>query len=121
MLIDFRKDRTVIPAIKINDCVLERASSCKLLGLWIDDDLKWKTNTEYIVKNAAKRLYFLKILKGYNVPREDLKTFYISAIRSILKKNSCTAYTMKKKFGRSFQLKRKILAREIFLPPSQDI
>ena len=84
MLIDFRKDRTVIPAIKINDCVLERASSCKLLGLWIDDDLKWKTNTEYIVKNAAKRLHFSKLLKGYNAPREDLKTFYISAIRSIL-------------------------------------
>ena len=84
MLIDFRKDRTVIPAIKINDCVLERVSSCKLLGLWIDDDLKWKTNTEYIVKNEAKRLYFLKILKGYNAPSEDLKTFYISAIRSIL-------------------------------------
>ena len=84
MLIDFRKDRTIIPAIKINDCVLERVSSCKLLGLWIDDDLKWKTNTEYIVKNAAKRLHFLKILKGYNAPRENLKTFYISAIRSIL-------------------------------------
>ena len=84
MLIDFRKDRTVIPAIKINDCVLERVSSYKLLGLWIDDDLKWKTNTEYIVKIAAKRLHFLKILKGYNALREDLKTFYISAIRSIL-------------------------------------
>ena len=84
MLIDFRKDRTVIPAIKINYCVLERVSSYKLLGLWIDDDLKWKTNTECIVKNAAKRLHFLKILKGYNAPREDLKTFYISAIRSIL-------------------------------------
>ena len=37
------------------------------------------------------------------------------------KKNSCTAYTMKKKFGRSFELKRKIVAGEIFLPPSQDI
>ena len=79
MLIDCRKDRTVISAIKINDCVLERVSSFKLLGLWIDDDLKWKTNTEYIVKNAAKRLHFLKILKGYNSPCEDLKTFYILA------------------------------------------
>ena len=57
-------------------CVLERVSSYKLLGLWIDDDLKWKTNTEYIVKKVAKRLHFLKILKGYNAPREDLKTFY---------------------------------------------
>ena len=35
-----KRYRTVIPAIKINDCVLERVSSCKLLGLWIDDDLK---------------------------------------------------------------------------------
>ena len=26
----------------------------------------------------------LKLLKGYNAPREDLKTFYLSAIRSIL-------------------------------------
>ena len=48
MLIGFRKDRTVIPEIKINYCVLERVSSYKLFGLWIDDDLKWKTNTEYI-------------------------------------------------------------------------
>ena len=54
MLIDFRIDRTVIPAIKINDCVLVRVlSSYKLLGLWIDEDLKWKTNTKYIVKKAA--------------------------------------------------------------------
>ena len=43
MLIDFRKDRTVILTIEINDCVFERVSSCKLLGLWIDGDLKWKT------------------------------------------------------------------------------
>ena len=84
MIIDFRKDRTVIPAMKINDCVLERVSSYKLLGLWIDDDLKWKSNTEYVVKMAAKRLHFLKTLKGYNAPREDLKIFYISAIRSIV-------------------------------------
>ena len=53
MLIDFRKDRTVIPAIKINDCVLERVSSHKLLGLWIDDDLKWKTNTGIHCKKGS--------------------------------------------------------------------
>ena len=83
-IIDFRKDGTVIPAMKINDCVLERVSSFKILGLWIDDDLKGKSNTEYAVKKAAKRLYFLKTLKGYNAPPADLKIFYISAIRSIV-------------------------------------
>ena len=43
-----------------------------------------KQTLEYIVKKAARRLHFLKILKGYNAPGEDSKTFYISAIRSIL-------------------------------------
>ena len=36
------------------------------------------------LKKAAKRLHFLKILEGYNAPCENLKTFYTSAIRSIL-------------------------------------
>ena len=52
------------------------------------------------------------------VDNMPLVFFYFSP--KPFKKYSCTAYTMKKKFGRSFQLKRKILAREIFLPPSQD-
>ena len=57
------------------------------------------------------------------VDNMPLVFFYFSPFKkkNLSKKNSCTAYTMKKKFGRSFQLKRKILAREIFLPPSQDI
>ena len=42
MLIDFRKDRTIIPAIKIYLCVLGRVSFYELPELWIDDDLKWK-------------------------------------------------------------------------------
>ena len=53
------------------------------------------------------------------VDNMPLVFFYFSP--KPFKKNSCTAYTMKKQFGRSFQLKRKILAGDIFLPPSQDI
>ena len=53
------------------------------------------------------------------VDNMPLVSFYFSP--KPFKKNSCTAYTMKKKFGQSFQPKRRILAGEIFLPPSQDI
>ena len=49
-----------------------------------DDDLKWKSNVEYLVKKAAKRLFLLKVLKSYNAPVQDLKLFYTSVIRSIL-------------------------------------
>jgi hypothetical protein len=47
----------------------------QIIAYWIDDGLKWNTNTEYIIKKAAKRLYFLKILKSYNAPKDDLKSF----------------------------------------------
>ena len=85
MVIDFRKNKSVIPPSEVNGHVFERVKSYKLLDMWIDDDLKWKTNVKYLVKKASKRLTFtLKILKNYNAPMEDLKSFYTSVIRSTL-------------------------------------
>jgi hypothetical protein len=46
--------------------------------------MRWKTNTEYIVKKGAKRLYLLKILKSYGAPKNDLLAFYCTVIRSVL-------------------------------------
>ena len=43
-----------------------------------------ESNTEYIIKKATKRLYFLKFVKGYGAPKNDLKTFYCCVIRSTL-------------------------------------
>ncbi len=84
VVIDFRKNKSDIPALEINGYVFERVKSYKLLGLWIDDNLKWKTNVKYLVKKAAKRLFALKVLKKYNAPIEDFKAFYTSVIRSTL-------------------------------------
>ena len=84
MHIDFRKNKTVIPPTTLGEQSLTKVRSYKLLGIWFDDDLKWKTNTEYITKKAAKRLYFMKILKSYNAPKEALKMFYVAVVRSVL-------------------------------------
>lgn len=84
MQIDFRRNKTDIHPIYIAEQAIDKVSSYKLLGLWIDDDLKWNTNTIYITKKAVKRLYFLKILKSYGAPTNDLKAFYIAVIRSTL-------------------------------------
>ena len=84
MLIDFRKNKTTLPLIHIGDNQIPRVKSYKLLGIWIDDDLKWNTNTQYIAKKAAKRLYFLKILRNYGAPISDLLIFYCTVIRSVL-------------------------------------
>ena len=63
---------------------MERVSAFKLLGLWIDDDLKWQTNTDYIIGKAVKRLFLLKFLKKFGADKIDMKRFYISAIRPTL-------------------------------------
>ena len=84
MQLDFRQNRTVIPPLTFNDTTLERVSAFKLLGLWIDDNLKWQTNTDYIIGKAVKRLFLLKILKKFGADKIDMKRFYISAIRPTL-------------------------------------
>ena len=84
MVIDFRKNKSVISPLEVNGHVFERVKSYKILGMWIDDDLKGKTNVKYLVKKASKRLFVLKILSNYNAPMGDLKSFYTSVIRSTL-------------------------------------
>ena len=84
MIIDFRKRKTDIPPLCIEEQPMARVKSFKLLGLWMDSDLKWESNTEYIIKKAVKRLYLLKTLKSYGAPKNDLKTFYCAVIRSTL-------------------------------------
>ena len=50
MIIDFRRNKTIIPPIVIDGQQLERVTAYKLLGLWVEDDLKWKSNVKYLVK-----------------------------------------------------------------------
>jgi hypothetical protein len=70
--------------ITIDNTPIERVQSHKLLGICLQSDLKWHTNTFFIIKKARKRLYFLKVLKKYGAPVKDLLKFYCSVIRLVL-------------------------------------
>ena len=84
MIIDFRKNKTIIPETIIENQLMPRVKSYKLLGIWLDDDMKWSTNTDYITKKAAKRLYLLRKLKNNGASKDGLKSFYCATIRSIV-------------------------------------
>ena len=50
--------------ICIGDSVVECVKSYKLLGVYIDNDLKWNSYIDYIVKKKTpKKLYSLGLLK----------------------------------------------------------
>ena len=53
MQLDICQDKTVIPPLTFNDTTLERVSAFKLLGLWLHDNLKWQTDTDYTIGKAV--------------------------------------------------------------------
>jgi hypothetical protein len=96
MIIDFRKTKTEIPELQAEQSPISRVSSYKLLVVWIDNNLKWETNTWALIKKGRKRLYFLKILKNYGALTKDLLAFYV-----VFNKREVVFYQSTKGRGRS--------------------
>jgi hypothetical protein len=65
----------------------------KLLGTIIQNDLKWNSNTAHIVKRAIARLVILCKLSEFESLMNDLKTIYISYIRSVLEQSAIVWHT----------------------------
>ena len=60
MVINFMKNSNVLfGPIVVGSTMIQRVKSYKLLGVFIDDGLKWSTHVDYIYKKACKRLYSL--------------------------------------------------------------
>ena len=53
MQIDFRRNGTNLPPIKVGEQCFIKVKSYKLLDVWFDADLKWGTNTEFVIKKAV--------------------------------------------------------------------
>jgi hypothetical protein len=56
----------------------------EILGVTVQDDLKWNLHVDTSIKKAAKRLYFLVKLKRANVPVKQLTNFYVACVRTVL-------------------------------------
>ncbi len=94
MIIDFRKNISPIPPIYVGGHNVSRTKSYKLLGIWLDYDLKWKTNTDYIIKKATnlpkiirKRPICLKLRFSGNLGKSPkMKTALSTLARTITNK-----------------------------------
>ena len=72
----------------MNNEIIEIVPETKLLGTIIQNDLKWDSNTANLVKRANSRMILLRKLAEFGAPKEDLKTIYISYIRSVLEQSA---------------------------------
>ena len=80
VIVDFRYTKTEIPQLQAGQPSIFGVSSYKLLGVWINNNLKWETNTCALIKKSRKRLFFLKLLKNYGAPAKDILAFYYTII-----------------------------------------
>ncbi|CAM4610534.1 unnamed protein product [Leuciscus chuanchicus] len=90
MIVDFRRNPPALPSLTIMDSTVTAVESFRFLGTTISQDLKWDTHIDSIVKKAQQRLYFLRQLRKFNLPQEQLVQFYSAVIQSIL----CTSITV---------------------------
>ena len=83
MIIDFRKSKALPDPIIINDHTVERARTYKYLGVMLNNDLSWSSNSDSIISKLNSRLYCLRKLKKFNVNICILKNFYQLVIKSV--------------------------------------
>jgi hypothetical protein len=69
--------------LTMNSVKLDRVNECKILGLYISDDLSWSRNCREICTKAYSRLQMITKLKYVGVNIDDLLDIYILYIRSI--------------------------------------
>ena len=98
MLINQKKTKTIIfnftdnyqftTRLQLNGESVEVVPEVKLLGIIIQNNLKWESNTANLVKRANARMVLLRKLSQFGASRDDLKTIYISYVRSVLEQNA---------------------------------
>ena len=69
--------------LKIGTKSLSFVSSAKVLGIWLQEDLKWDSQIDPC-KNANKRLFMLRTLKRFGFNTSELITVYRGYIRPII-------------------------------------
>ena len=84
LIIDFARKKHHFPPLTVDDMNVERVKSTCILGLTVQDNMKWNEHIHNIVKKATKRLYMLRLLKRSNASIDTLITVYTTIIRPVL-------------------------------------
>ncbi|XP_068697663.1 uncharacterized protein [Montipora foliosa] len=87
----FFKEKPQLSPLTTDDQPLEVVTSHKVLGLIIQNDLKWNQHIASVVAKASKRLHILRVLRRGGVSAAHLVSIYVSLIRSILE-YSCVVW-----------------------------
>ena len=77
MTVSFLKRNTPDFCISLDAVALNCVTSMKLLGVTVQNNLKWDIHVAEIVTKASRKLYTLCILRKSEVPTSDMLAVYI--------------------------------------------
>ena len=80
----FMKNPPIPELLSIGDSQLFYVQSVKILGVYIQQDLKWDTHINEILKKCNRKLYMFRMVKQYKLPISDLIQIYVGYIRPVL-------------------------------------
>ena len=81
MEVCFMRDAPPPSTVVLGDGVIAQQQSVKLLGVFIQQNLKWDQHVNEMLRKANGKLHMLRLLKHHNVPTSDLLTVFNSYIR----------------------------------------
>ena len=84
MEINFSRTSPHNADLKIGSDKLEYVDQAKILGLWLQNDLKWQTQVDVMLKKANKRLFMIRSLKRFGFDQEELTVVYKSYARPVI-------------------------------------
>ena len=88
IIFNFSKANQFTTDIKLKNESLEVVKETKLLGVCITSDLKWNRNTDYLVKDANRRMRILLQASKFSRNLQDLLVIYKCFIRSKLEQSA---------------------------------
>lgn len=81
MITNFQRVPPVPPTFRIGNTSITQSNCIKLLGIHVQDNLKWDSQVDAMCKSFQRKLYFLRLLKRSNLPIVDLKLVYVQYVR----------------------------------------
>ena len=81
MNIQFMRNQATVPKVKIGDLEISEVQLVKLLGVFVQENLKWSYHVTEMVKAASMRIHMMR----FRLPVEDLKVVYCSYVRPKVK------------------------------------
>ena len=88
MIVNFTDNYQFNTRLMIENRNLRQTNETHLLGVVVNDQLNWHSNTEFIIKKANKRMIILHNLFKFSLPMQEMITIYILYIRSILESSA---------------------------------